>query len=150
MWGSPGNSCSDQAYGLKQEQADDSKLGLGRPIDFTTMYLQYPYLGMLVLFRNKLKVIMRLTPWLVSALGACFFTLLSIGLIPLIRPRVRFEPLEFTMNLLGSLSTHVQVALAVTIGLASIPGHVPRQGTAHLILRRCAKQSSELRLDNAP
>lgn len=53
------------------------------------------------------------------------------------------------MNLLGSLSTHVQVALAVTLGLASIPGRVPHEGTAHLILRRCAKQSSELRLDNA-
>ena len=81
---------------------------------------------MLVLFRDKLKVIMRLTPWLVSALGACFFTVLSIGLTPLIRPRLRFDPLEFTMNLLGSLPTHVQVALAVTLGLASMPGPVPR------------------------
>lgn len=71
---------------------------------------------------RKLEVIMRLTTWLVSALGMCF----------LHRPQYRISypnsvvipfhaPLTLVMDLPGPLSIHVQVALAVTLGLASIP-----------------------------
>ncbi|KAG8677104.1 hypothetical protein FPOAC1_003115 [Fusarium poae] len=56
---------------------------------------------------------------------------LSIGFVTQIRSPVRFTPLELVVDLPGPLSIHVQVALAVTLGLASILYPVVCRGIVH-------------------